>query len=182
MPAHPRFSVEIVGLLLSAYATEAIGVHYLIGAVLYGAILPASRKRILVAHVEPVVVAWILPFYFVTTGIHSRLDPGDPAVWAVFACMATVKLISQLEVTTLPLRFLFGRPWFFSLQSGIYMTCAGIVEIVVLGLAYERGLISNSAYVGMIFSALVTTAMTKPFVAVVQRLFKVRNNDLITET
>jgi Kef-type K+ transport system membrane component KefB len=170
LPAPARYSVQVVGLLFSAYTTEVIGVHYLIGAVLYGAILPDSAKRVLVTQVEPVVVALLLPFFFVSAGMQTNLEITDPVVWIVFSIMTTAKIAGQLVGTTLPLRVLFGRSWSFSLQSGIYMTCAGIVEIVVLALAYERGLISNTAYAGMMFSALATTAATKPLIAAIRRI------------
>jgi Kef-type K+ transport system membrane component KefB len=172
LPAPARYSIEVVGLFFSAYATESIGVHYLIGAVLYGAILPDSVKKVLVTQVEPVVVALLLPFFFVSVGMQTTLEIADPVVWIVFLMMTTAKLGGQLVGTTLPLRVLFGRSWSFSLQSGIYMTCAGIVEIVVLSLAYERGLISNTAYAGMMFSALTTTAATKPLVAAIRRIIQ----------
>lgn len=170
LPEVARLALEMVGLLLSAWITESIGVHYLIGAVLYGAILPGSIKRVLISQVEPVVVALLLPFFFVSAGLQTRFDLAEPAVWIVFVTMTVMKLGGQFVGTTLPLRLLFGRPWPFALQSGAYMACSGIVEIVVLGLAYEQGILSGTAYAGTILSALAATAATKPLVAAFGRL------------
>jgi Kef-type K+ transport system membrane component KefB len=174
VPEVARLALVMVGLLLSAWVTESIGVHYLIGAVLYGAILPGSIKKVLIAQVEPVVVALLLPFFFVSAGLHTRFDLAEPAVWIVFVTMTVMKLGGQFVGTTLPLRLLFGRPWPFALQSGAYMACSGIVEIVVLGLAYEQGILSGTAYAGMILSALAATAATKPLVAAFGRLSAVQ--------
>src|SRR5580692_7407495 len=68
-------AVVFVALLLSALATEAIGIHALFGAFLLGAIIPHESQlaREITKRLEDIVVVLLLPAFFAFTGMRTQI-------------------------------------------------------------------------------------------------------------
>jgi Kef-type K+ transport system membrane component KefB len=156
--------VLVVALLLaSALATEAIGLHYLIGAFAAGVIVPKAVAGRIVALLEPFTVIVLLPFFFVVTGLNVTLDFGSAALLAVFGGSTLVAMAGKILGTTLPARAA-GRSWRDALSLGALMQCKGMMEVIVLTVLLEAGFVSVAAFSALILMALVTTALTMPMV------------------
>jgi len=148
-------------VLASGLATEVLGLHYLIGAFVAGLVMPNSAKQSIMAHFEPVTVFVLLPVYFILTGLKVTLDlrSGDVLCFFVIATLAAVG--GKILGTAVPAR-LAGHDWREAIQLGALMQCKGLVEVVILTVLLDAGLISNSAFSALILMALVTTALTMP--------------------
>ncbi len=151
-------------LLLSAIATEALGVHAMIGAFAFGAVMPRSAAADLVARFESFVVIVLLPFFFISTGLATRLDPAGEGVGLIIGVMALVAITGKMVGAGLPFYLLGGQGLRPALVVGAFMQCKGLMEIVVLTMLKDGGVISDSCFSAMIVVALITTALTKPLV------------------
>ena len=169
----PRELVALCALmLLSALATEALGVHAMVGAFAFGTILPREVAEDLTGRFESFVSFVLMPFFFMSTGLATFVDwsaGGGEGMLELFAVMTAVGFFGKMVATTLPLRYCGGLPWSEALTAGAFMQCKGLMEIVVLTMLRDGGIISSGCFSAMICGTLLTTALTKPLVMLFTR-------------
>lgn len=154
-------------LLASAFSTEAIGVHALFGAFSAGLVMPEKRelRLALSRRFEELSSVALLPLFFALTGLRTRLDLLDgPAAWASFALVLAAASAGKLGGSALAAR-VSGLDWRESLSLGALMNSRGLVELVVLNVGYDLGLLSPSVFAMLVLMALVTTAATGPLLS-----------------
>jgi Kef-type K+ transport system membrane component KefB len=155
-------------LLLCALATETIGIHALFGAFLAGVAMP--RHRSVVAFLEKRLEAFssvfLLPLFFAFTGLRTEVGLlADWRGWLLCAGVIAVAVAGKLGGSMLAARAT-GMPWVESFALGALMNTRGLVELVVLNLGYDLGILSPRIFVMLVLMALVTTAMTGPLLQV----------------
>ncbi|MCR6631001.1 MAG: cation:proton antiporter [Magnetospirillum sp.] len=156
-----------VGLLASALATEVMGLHAVIGAFAFGAVVSKPLARDLLAKFESFLMVVLLPFFFIVTGLKTQLG-GLSGAWEVFALTTVVSVAAKLASAALPAR-LQGWAWRDALALGALVGCKGLMELVVLTLLLDKGIISPAGFSGMVLMALVTTALARPLAGVLLR-------------
>ncbi|MFA6097498.1 MAG: cation:proton antiporter [Candidatus Paceibacterota bacterium] len=161
----------ICPLFVSALITQVIGVHYLLGALLYGLVIPKKITTAIHERIDAVVSEVLLPFFFMLTGLKTQFDIGSTEVWMLFGVMTIVSTVGKIAGTTLPARAVANNTWKDSMMLGGLMNCKGLMEVIVLNIVLAGGIISSVAFSAMIMMALATTAMTKPLVLMVQSAF-----------
>ncbi len=171
-----RRFVAVVFLILlgSSYLAEVIGIHALFGAFLAGVIMPGnlSFKKIMTDKIEDVSIVLLLPLFFVYTGLHMQFNVlSDLQSWIVFMVILFLSVLGKFGGTALAARYV-GQSWKDSLSLGALMNTRGLVEIVVLGIGLELGIISENIFTIMILMALVTTVLTNPLLDLIEHLFK----------
>lgn len=152
--------VVSVGLLASALATELMGLHAVVGAFAFGAVVPKPLARDLLGRFESFLMVVVLPFFFIATGLKTQLDSVGDA-WVVFALTTLVSIAAKLGAAALPARRQ-GWAWSDALALGALVGCKGLMELVVLTLLLDKGILSASGFSGMVLMALVTTALARP--------------------
>ena len=169
----PVMAVIFMVLLLSAWSTEIIGIHALFGAFLAGAIMPADHnfRRILTERIEDVAMVLLLPLFFVFTGLRTELGLLDsPKLWLVCALVISVAVAGKLLGSSVAARFM-GMSWKDSLVVGVLMNTRGLMELVVLNIGYDLGVLSAEVFTMMVMMALGTTVMTGPALTLLDRIF-----------
>ncbi|HEL5055914.1 TPA: cation:proton antiporter, partial [Stenotrophomonas maltophilia] len=164
----------LLGILLlslaSALVTEMLGIHALFGAFAAGVAVSSNAplRALLMARVEPFAVTLLLPLFFAMTGLRMRADAlhaGDIVLCLVVIAVATAgKLLgtfSAARSTGLPAR----EAW----RLGALMNTRGLMELIVLNLGYELGLLGDRLFAVLVVMALVTTAMTGPLLNLIER-------------
>ncbi|UYQ60053.1 cation:proton antiporter [Streptomyces peucetius] len=153
----------VTGLLLTAYATDRIGVHPAIGAFLAGATVPRGVPAVerSAARLQAVVVPVLLPLFFVDIGLHTDLAALPAGQWGWAALVLAVAVTGKWVAAAGAAR-LAGCDWRWSALLGTLMNCRGITEIVVLGIGLQLGVISTNLFTIMVVIAVVTTAATAP--------------------
>ncbi len=164
----------LLGILLlslaSALVTEMLGIHALFGAFAAGVAVSSNAplRALLMARVEPFAVTLLLPLFFAMTGLRMRADAlhaGDIVLCLVVIAVATAgKLLgtfSAARSTGLPAR----EAW----RLGALMNTRGLMELIVLNLGYELGLLGDRLFAVLVIMALVTTAMTGPLLNLIDR-------------
>ncbi|MEA2736509.1 MAG: hypothetical protein QOE14_2960 [Humisphaera sp.] len=161
--------------LASAYATERIGIHALFGAFLMGAIMPKGTQfvRSLSEKLEDYTVVFLLPIFFAYTGLKTQIGLLNHAeLWVITGIVIAVACAGKFGGSTLA-ALACGLPWRESAAIGILMNTRGLMELVILNIGRELGVITDAVFAMMVIMALVTTALTTPILNLVypDRLF-----------
>lgn len=173
------FSKPVVGvffmtLILSSYATEVIGIHALFGAFLAGVIMPSNVnfRSLFIEKVEDVAVVLLLPLFFVFTGLRTQIGLlNDGHLWAICGLIILVAVSGKFLGSTLAARFV-GQNWRDSLSIGALMNTRGLMELVVLNIGYDLGVLSPEIFAMLVIMALITTFMTGPALDLINRFLR----------
>lgn len=171
-------AIFFLTLILSAYATEVIGIHALFGAFMAGTIMPDNTKfrNMFTEKVEDVALVLLLPLFFVFTGLRTQIGLiNDPYLWLVTGMIILVAITGKFVGSALAAKFV-GQNWRDSLSIGALMNTRGLMELVVLNIGYDLGILSPEIFSMMVIMALVTTFMTGPALDLTERLFKQTTN------
>jgi Kef-type K+ transport system membrane component KefB len=160
-------------LLSSAYIAELIGIHALFGAFLAGIIMPSDKhfRKILIEKIEDISVVLLLPLFFVYTGLRTDLgllNKGN--LWVTFGWVILAAIIGKFIGTALSARF-FKQTWRDSLLLGALMNTRGLMQLIVLDIGYELGVLTPEIFMIMILMAIVTTFMTGPSLSLINYFF-----------
>lgn len=169
-PDNKQLVIIFSMIFASALATELIGIHYLLGAFIFGAMFPKEITHGIHANLEKFTSVTLLPFFFMLTGLKTAFDVTSPRVWVVFGIMTVIASVGKIVGTAVPEK-IFGGTWYEALRGGVLMQTKGLMEVVVLNIMLSGGIISPIAFSAMLFMAVVTTAMTKPSLIIVDKIF-----------
>lgn len=175
----PVVAIFFLTLILSAYATEVIGIHALFGAFMAGAIMPENERfrSVFIEKVEDVALVLLLPLFFVFTGLRTQIGLlNDPYLWGVTALIIIVAVIGKFVGSALAAKYV-GQSWRDSLAIGALMNTRGLMELVVLNIGYDLGVLSDEIFAMMVIMALVTTFMTGPALDLIDRVFKPESDE-----
>jgi K+:H+ antiporter len=160
-------AVVLVSVLVSAWITERLGIHALFGAFLLGAIMPKDERVIsgLQGQLESVMVVLLLPLFFAFTGLRTRIDLIRGAeLWVFCGLITLVAVVGKVGGTAIAAR-VTGLDWRESLALGALMNTRGLMELVILNIGLDIGVISPTLFAMMVLMALLTTTMTMPALA-----------------
>lgn len=170
----PIISIFFITLLISSCISEVIGIHALFGAFLAGIIMPpnASFRSMFIEKVEDVSVVLLLPLFFVFTGLRTEIGLlNHISLWKVCGGIVAIAVTGKFLGSSLAARFV-GQNWHQSLTIGALMNTRGLMELVVLNIGYELGVLTPEIFAMMVIMALVTTFMTGPSLDIIQYFFK----------
>ena len=161
-------------VLLSAFATEEIGVAVIFGAFIAGMIMPrhTGLTEDVTRRMEDFVVILLLPMFFAYTGLKTNIGLLDrPVLWWITLVLIAVAIVGKFVGASVAAR-LTGFDTRASLVIGTLMNTRGLTELIVLNLALELGVISDALFAALVLMALVTTFMAGPLL----RLFDPDND------
>jgi Kef-type K+ transport system membrane component KefB len=157
-------------MFASALFTEVIGIHALFGAFLAGVVVPShdDLRNFLRERIETFSSAFLLPLFFAFTGLRTQIGLLDDwQSWAVCAGVVAVAVAGKLGGSALAGRWT-GMSWQESFSVGALMNTRGLIELIVLNLGYDLGILSPRVFAMMVLMALTTTFMTGPLLALVE--------------
>jgi Kef-type K+ transport system membrane component KefB len=164
---HDILAIVLLVLMASGWMTEFLGVHALFGAFLAGAIMPRHHElsRDLWQRCEALVVTLLLPLFFAFTGLRSSFFLISGAqMWFYCAVIIALAIIGKLCGSMLAARF-NGMSWREATAVGLLMNTRGLVELVILNIGLDLGILSQTLFSIMVLMALVTTFMTSPLLS-----------------
>ena len=170
----PVVAIFLLTLIMSSYITEIIGIHALFGAFMTGAIMPDITKirKIIIEKIEDVALILLLPLFFVFTGLRTQIGLiNDMYLWKITGLIITVAVVGKFFGSALAAKFV-GQNWRDSLTIGALMNTRGLMELVVLNIGYDLGVLSTEIFTMMVIMALVTTFMTGPAIDLINFIFK----------
>ncbi|MGC2510418.1 MAG: cation:proton antiporter [Acidobacteriaceae bacterium] len=171
--------VVVALTLCSAAATEAIGVHPLFGAFMAGVCFPRVERwqTAMRARLDMLVSVLLLPLFFALTGMRTRLDllnGGRIWFWAGIVLVAAV--FGKMGGAALAARW-NGQTWKDAVALGALLNTRGLVELIVLNIAYNVGAFTPTLFTMLVVMALVTTILTTPIL----NMLGVKNAEKSTE-
>jgi Kef-type K+ transport system membrane component KefB len=157
-------ALVLVAVLLSAVATELIGIHAIFGAFLLGVIIP--HESVIATHVtqrlDGIVRVMFLPVFFAFMGLRTQIGlvqtADDWLLCGLIIAVATVGKSGGAAVAAT----LAGLHWRDSAALGILMNTRGLVELIVLNIGLDLGVISPRLFSMLVIMAIATTLMTAP--------------------
>ncbi len=168
-PSANVLAFVLAGLLASALTTEVIGIHALFGAFVFGAIIPhdSPLARAIGDKLTDFVVVLLLPAFFAFTGLRTRLGlvHGYDA-WGVCALITVVAMVGKLGGTFVAAR-LTGSGTREAMSLGVLMNTRGLMELVVLNVGLDLGIVSPTLFAMLVVMALVTTLLTTPLLQLI---------------
>lgn len=155
------------GLCLAAYATDAVGVHALFGAFVFGAVVPRDRAPVERAarRMREVVVPVLLPLFFVGSGLRTDIGRlgGDLGAWLWAGAVLLVAVAAKWGGGA-GAAWAAGLPVRDAVVLGALLNCRGVTELVVLNVGLGLGVIGPELFTVLVLMALATTALTGPVV------------------
>jgi Kef-type K+ transport system membrane component KefB len=154
----------LIALFLSSLCTESIGIHALFGAFLAGVAMPSvpAFRTFLRERVEYPASLFLLPVFFASTGLRMRPEGLMGAgAWAVFPLLLGLAVAGKLGGVSLAARAT-GAGWREAFALGTLMNTRGLMELIVLNVGLDLGILSPRLFTVMALVALATTAMTGP--------------------
>ncbi len=175
-PSSGHISLIVAGVLISALVTEAIGVHAIFGAFLFGVMIPHD-SRLAVAVVgsfEKFVLILLLPAFFAFTGMRTEIGLlSGWAAWLACGLIIVVATLGKFGGTLLAARAT-GVAWRHAAALGVLMNTRGLMQLIILNVGLDLRVISPTLFTMMVLMALVTTMATAP---ILQRLIPMRTRD-----
>jgi K+:H+ antiporter len=165
-----KVTVVLALALTSAFFTGVIGIHALFGAFLAGAIMPTAGavRSFLKDKLSTFISVALLPLFFAFTGLRTQISLLDNwQSWLACAGIIAVAIAGKLGGGMLAARWA-GMNWPDSISIGVLMNTRGLVELVVLNIGYDLGILSGRIFAIMVLMALVTTCMTGPLLSLVE--------------
>lgn len=159
-------------LFLSALTTQVIGIHALFGAFLAGVSMPtlAGFRKLMVSKIEDVSLVILLPLFFAFTGLKTQIGLlNDSASWLICGFIIIVAVAGKFGGSLFAAKFT-GQSWTDSFAIGALMNTRGLVELIVLNIGYDLGVLSPTIFTMMVLMALVTTSMTCPALSWIEHI------------
>jgi Kef-type K+ transport system membrane component KefB len=157
-------------LMLGAWFTDRVGVHSVFGAFILGTAVPRGRLTDgLQRLIGPVTLGLFLPLYFVYSGLHTELGLVDtPALWLITAGIFVIACLGKGVACWLAAR-LNGATNAEALGIGTLMNARGMMELILLNIGRERGLITPTLFTILVLMTLATTLMATPLFGLLYR-------------
>lgn len=160
-------AVAFILIMISSFATEWIGIHALFGAFLFGVIIPRENGYVkaLVDKVEDFVVVFLLPLFFAFSGLRTEIGKLNSLYyWFLCLLIIAVATVGKFGGSLMAAR-LTGMRWRDATGLSVLMNTRGLMELVVLNIGFDLGIISAELFTMLVIMALVTTFCTTPILA-----------------
>lgn len=155
--------ITIALFCLSAFVMDAVGIHSIFGGFILGAVMPrglfaAELKK----KVEPLAVVLLLPMFFTYSGLNTRLDMIDTAQLLLIAGGVLVaSVLAKFGACYLAAR-LAGEDNRTALGIGALMNSRGLMELIIINIGLQKGIIGPALFSMLVLMAVVTTMMATP--------------------
>ncbi|XP_057512658.1 cation/H(+) antiporter 18-like [Actinidia eriantha] len=171
-PVNEMYVCAILAAVLAAgFVTDSIGIHALFGAFVIGVLVPKDGpfSGALVEKVEDLVSGLFLPLYFVSSGLKTNVATIQGLQsWGLLALVICTACLGKI-VGTVAVSLMCRVPFQEALALGFLMNTKGLVELIVLNIGKDRGVLNDQTFAIMVLMALFTTFITTPLVVAVYK-------------
>ena len=148
---------------LSAFLMDAIGIHAVFGGFLMGVVMPRGLfVQELKKKVEPFVVVMLLPMFFTYSGLNTRLDMVNSVSLIGLALLILVASIFAKFFACWAAARISGEDNRTALGIGALMNARGLMELIIINIGLQKGIIGPTLFSIMVLMAIVTTMMAGP--------------------
>ncbi len=159
----PVLSTVLILLMACAWFTDTVGIYAIFGAFILGVAMPSGffAKR-LSDSLEPLVTTFLLPLFFVYSGLNTQIGlVNSPKLWAVTLGILVVSIAGKGIACTLAAQ-LRKVPFRQAVALGSLMNARGLIELILLNIGLQAGIITPTLFSILVLVAIVTTLMATP--------------------
>lgn len=155
----------LVTLMMCAWFTDFIGIYAVFGAFILGAVMPRGEfAQQIYSQTESLTTALLLPIFFVFSGLNTQIGlVNTPQLWLITALIVIIAVLGKGVACMLAAR-VAGENWRDSATIGSLMNARGLMELIILNIGLEQGVITPTLFTIMVIMAIITTLMTSPLV------------------
>src|SRR6266571_5379599 len=156
-------AVGLALMALGAWFTDLIGLHAVFGAFVMGAAMPRGIVvRDLIARIQPLTVALLLPLFFTYSGLNTKIALLDSAfLWLMCGAVLLAAIFGKGVACWLAARAT-GISSREALGIGTLMNARGLMELIIINIGLQHGIISPALFATLVIMAVVTTLMASP--------------------
>jgi Kef-type K+ transport system membrane component KefB len=156
-------AIALILFMLAAWAMDAIGIHAVFGGFLLGTAMPRGRfADALRQKLEPVTVVLFLPFFFTYSGLHTELLlVNNTALLLIAVTILAGSIMAKGGACYLAAR-LTGQDHSSAMGIGALMNARGLMELIVINIGLQKGIIGLPLFAMLVVMAIVTTLMASP--------------------
>jgi Kef-type K+ transport system membrane component KefB len=164
-PAGALLAALLIGTFICAYATGYLGVHPVFGAFLFGTCLPRDDRLLhsLIERIEHVAILVLMPVFFALAGLNTTSNAFVGAGLGGLALILGAAIIGKYLGAVVGAR-IARYSWRQSMAVGSLMNARGLMELIVMKVGLDIGVIGQEAFTMLLVMALVTTFMATPLV------------------
>lgn len=150
-------------MALGAWFTDKIHLHAVFGAFVIGAMVPrGAMQRDLIERIQPLTVALLLPLFFTYSGLNTRIDLLNSVyLWGICGLVLIAAIGGKGVACWLAARA-SGISNHEALGIGALMNSRGLMELIIINVGLQRGIISPELFATLVVMAVVTTLMASP--------------------
>ena len=155
--------IALAAMALGAWFTDLIGLHAVFGAFVMGAAMPRGNvTRELTNRIQPLTVALLLPLFFTYSGLNTRIGLlNTGALWMVCGAILVVAILGKGVACWIAARAT-GLPNREALGIGVLMNARGLMELIIINIGLQRGVITEGLFSALVLMAVFTTLMASP--------------------
>jgi len=149
-------------MAFGAWFTDLIQLHAVFGAFIMGIAMPRKIAQPLIAAIQPLTVALLLPLFFTYSGLNTSIGLlNSPALWGMAAVIFIAAMLGKGGACALAARA-SGLPANESLGIGALMNARGLMELIIINIGLSRGIISQAMFAALVIMAIATTLIASP--------------------
>ena len=158
-------TLVLIVLMFCAWFTDAVGIYAIFGAFILGTAMPRGEFAHSVRErTEFMTTSFLLPIFFVFSGLNTQIGlVNTPALWAVTALILAIAIFGKGIACMLAAK-VAGENWREAATIGALMNARGLMELIILNIGLEQGLITPTLFTIMVIMAILTTLMASPLV------------------
>ncbi|MDV3456424.1 cation:proton antiporter [Sphingomonas sp. HF-S4] len=156
-------AITMLLFCLSAFLMDAVGIHAIFGGFLMGACMPRGLfVEELKRKVEPLAVVLLLPMFFTYSGLNTRMDMVNSVSLLLIALgILAVSVVAKFGACYAAAR-LSGEDNRTALGIGALMNSRGLMELIIINIGLQKGIIGPTLFSMLVLMAIVTTVMATP--------------------
>jgi Kef-type K+ transport system membrane component KefB len=158
-------TVLLILLMLCAWFTDLMGIYGVFGAFILGTVMPRGEFAKQIRHyTEFLTSSFLLPIFFIFSGLNTQIGlVNTPQLWGLTIIILAIAIIGKGIACMLAAKIV-GENWRESATIGALMNARGLMELIILNIGLEQGVITPTLFTMMVIMAIVTTLMTSPLV------------------
>jgi Kef-type K+ transport system membrane component KefB len=156
-------AIALALMALGAWFTDLIGLHAVFGAFVMGAAIPRGVvTRDLLARIQPLTLALLLPLFFTYSGLNTKIGLLNTGfLWLMCGAVLVAAMLGKGVACWFAARAT-GIPNREAMGIGTLMNARGLMELIIINIGLQRGIISEGLFAALVIMALVTTLMASP--------------------
>ncbi len=160
---HTGLAIALVLFLLSAFAMDAIGIHAVFGGFLLGTAMPRGNvTKQLLKSLEPITVVFLLPFFFVYSGLNTQLLMVNNLNLIMVTVVILVCSVLAKGVACYAAARFTGQDHSTAMGIGALMNARGLMELIIINIGLQRGIIGPALFSILVLMAIISTLMATP--------------------